>query len=142
MNSKLRLLLAEYSESHQNATNRKIHKVAVPMIVLSLLGLLSQLSWSWGNAAWIAIILATFYYVQFRSPRVHAAFCLQIIPMMVVIHFNRYGSTVFYVTLFIIGWIAQFVGHHVEGKKPSFLEDLQFLLIGPIWILKDVFWKD
>lgn len=37
-------------------------------------------------------------------------------------------------TLFILAWIGQFYGHHVEGKKPSFFQDLQFLLIGPLWV--------
>jgi uncharacterized membrane protein YGL010W len=37
--------------------------------------------------------------------------------------------------IFIISWIGQFIGHKIEGKKPSFLDDIKFLLIGPIWLL-------
>jgi uncharacterized membrane protein YGL010W len=37
------------------------------------------------------------------------------------------------VGIFVVMWILQFVGHHVEGKKPSFLKDVQFLLVGPAW---------
>ena len=43
------------------------------------------------------------------------------------------------VALFVVGWIIQFVGHKIEGQKPSFFEDLQFLLIGPLWLLSDVY---
>lgn len=40
-----------------------------------------------------------------------------------------------YSAIFVVAWIAQFYGHHVEGKKPSFFADLQFLMIGPLWLL-------
>ena len=43
------------------------------------------------------------------------------------------------VAVFAVTWVAQFIGHAIEGKKPSFFEDVQFLLIGPIWLLADVY---
>ena len=46
-----------------------------------------------------------------------------------------------YVVVFIIAWIGQFVGHKIEGKKQSFFEDLQFLLIGPAWLLSFIYKK-
>ncbi len=110
--------------------------------MLSLLGILSQINWQWGNAAWASVIVVCLYYFRFRSFKVYAAFFSQIIPMLLFIHFNPLGSVSFYCALFFIGWVAQFVGHHVEGKKPSFVEDLQFLLIGPLWIVKNIFWRD
>jgi uncharacterized membrane protein YGL010W len=56
------------------------------------------------------------------------------------IHFNS-NSWIVYLSIFVITWIFQFVGHKIEGKKPSFLKDLQFLLIGPIWLLHFVLKK-
>jgi uncharacterized membrane protein YGL010W len=44
-----------------------------------------------------------------------------------------------YATLFVVAWIGQFIGHNIEGKKPSFLKDIQFLLIGPAWLLSDLY---
>ena len=41
----------------------------------------------------------------------------------------------FYIGIFVVAWIGQFYGHKVEGKKPSFFKDLQFLLIGPVWCM-------
>ena len=38
----------------------------------------------------------------------------------------------------MIAWIGQFIGHKIEGAKPSFFEDLQFLLIGPAWVALSV----
>ncbi|MEG2033750.1 MAG: Mpo1-like protein, partial [Janthinobacterium sp.] len=37
--------------------------------------------------------------------------------------------------VFVLAWIGQFIGHQIEGKKPSFLDDLRFLLIGPLFVL-------
>jgi uncharacterized membrane protein YGL010W len=60
--------------------------------------------------------------------------------------FNYYLSTripltLFSISVFIIAWTGQFYGHKIEGKKPSFLKDLQFLLIGPAWVIENLFTK-
>jgi uncharacterized membrane protein YGL010W len=47
----------------------------------------------------------------------------------------------FSVAIFIIAWIGQFYGHNIEGKKPSFLKDIQFLLIGPMWLMSFIYKK-
>jgi len=56
------------------------------------------------------------------------------------IHIGQQSWIVF-LSVFIITWILQFVGHQIEGKKPSFLKDLHFLLIGPIWLLSFILKK-
>jgi uncharacterized membrane protein YGL010W len=43
--------------------------------------------------------------------------------------------------LFVLAWIGQFVGHKIEGKKPSFFQDVVFLLIGPAWLLHFIYKK-
>ena len=43
--------------------------------------------------------------------------------------------------IFVIAWVGQFIGHKIEGKKPSFFEDLQFLMIGPLWLLGHLYRK-
>lgn len=135
MNSKLKIRLDTYSLSHQNPQNQKIHKVAVPLIMLSLLGLLSFLKVGPLNAAWIFVLLASLYYVQFKNLRVYLIVYAQVIPMLIFIQFNPYSSVLFYLIVFTVAWTAQFIGHKIEGKRPSFLTDIQYLLIGPIWIL-------
>jgi uncharacterized membrane protein YGL010W len=45
------------------------------------------------------------------------------------------------VIIFVVAWIGQFYGHKVEGKKPSFLKDIQFLLIGPAWLMHFIYRK-
>lgn len=142
MNIKLRALLGHYSQNHQNKRNQLIHKFAVPMIMFSLLGLLFQLSWHEVNAAWALIIFSLFYYMRFQEWKIYLVIFLQVIPMMSIIIFNPLPPVPFYLSVFILAWIAQFIGHKIEGKKPSFFEDLQYLLIGPLWIFKGVIWKN
>jgi uncharacterized membrane protein YGL010W len=43
--------------------------------------------------------------------------------------------------IFILAWVGQFIGHKIEGMKPSFFQDLQFLLVGPMWLMHFVFKK-
>ena len=43
------------------------------------------------------------------------------------------------VAIFVVAWVGQFIGHAVEGKRPSFFKDLLFLLVGPLWLLAFVY---
>jgi len=125
-------LLAQYSESHMDPTNELIHCVCVPLIVFSLLGLI----WAIHPVLALAgVTAALFYYVRLSrnfalGMMVMAAFMLArlaalppgaVMPLSVVI--------------FVLSWIGQFIGHKIEGKKPSFFDDLRFLLIGPLFVL-------
>ena len=56
-------------------------------------------------------------------------------------NFNNSELFMGYITVFILAWIGQFIGHKIEGKKPSFFEDIQFLLIGPAWLLSFIYKK-
>ncbi len=142
MNASLKNLLDNYSLNHQSSVNRRIHKFAVPLIVLSLLGILHQLRIMALTADWIFIFFSSFYYFRFKNLSVLLIVYMQLIPMMLFIYFNPFSSLWFYLIVFAAAWVAQFVGHKIEGKKPSFLEDLQYLLIGPIWILRDFISKN
>ena len=134
MTEKLSQLLRTYSQNHQNKTNKKIHKFAVPLIMFSLLGLLSLLQRGVINAAEVAILGSLIYYAQFKSLKAFMIILVQVIPMMVLIYFNPLPYWYFYLAIFVIGWMAQFLGHKIEGQRPSFFTDVQFLLIGPLWI--------
>jgi len=126
------ILLARYAESHRNHTNEIIHFVCIPLIVLSLLGIL----WALHPAVAIATTLASLYYYAKLSRGfalgmgVMSAAMLGILAMMP-------DMTVLPVSIavFVVAWIGQFIGHKIEGKKPSFLDDLRFLLIGPLFVL-------
>lgn len=143
---------AEYSVSHQNETNKKIHYICVPVIYFSIIGLLLCLPpgfleklfpYKHGfiiNWAFVSILLVIMYY-SFLS--VIMAFRMLVFSMACLFVNYFIGTLVpllpVVVTLFVLAWIGQFYGHKLEGKKPSFLKDIQFLLIGPAWVLNSIF---
>ncbi|MDD1780229.1 DUF962 domain-containing protein [Enterovibrio sp. ZSDZ35] len=131
----------EYGESHQNPINQKIHKVAVPGIFFSVAGLLWEIPSSHFSDIAIApyfIVLAmvlVFYLVlSFKAFVVMAAFSAFCTMVLVELQSANIDILVLSIAMFVVLWILQFVGHHIEGKKPSFFKDVQFLLIGPAWV--------
>lgn len=151
---KIDQLLAEYGGSHQNETNKTIHWICVPLIFLSAMGLLASIppgsltGWlgdgPYANWAGIALVLVLIYYVSLSIPlsigmMLFGALCLYIIYQLSTIPGTPLWLTS--VIIFVVAWITQFYGHKVEGKKPSFLKDIQFLLIGPAWLMHFVYRK-
>ena len=125
-------LLAQYGESHRNHVNEWVHIVCVPLIVFSLLGLL----WSMHpSVALLGSILALYYYYKLSHP--FAAGMLAMLAAMLGVLLLMPALTILPVSLalFVLAWIGQFIGHQIEGKKPSFLDDLRFLLVGPLFVL-------
>jgi uncharacterized membrane protein YGL010W len=125
-------LLAKYSESHLNHTNELIHFVCVPVIVFTLLGML------WALHPLVALGLAAvsmLYYFRLSKP--FAVGMLLMATLMLAILAALPPQTVLplSIAIFVLAWIGQFIGHKIEGKKPSFFEDLRFLLIGPLFVL-------
>jgi uncharacterized membrane protein YGL010W len=122
--------LAEYGESHQNQTNKRIHWLCVPAILFSLVGI----SWHISTVLTIVLLaLMLLFFVRLSKP-LFLALGLLLLLMLTLVAALPVGSG-FYIGLFVVAWIGQFYGHKVEGKKPSFFKDLQFLLIGPAWCM-------
>ena len=120
----------EYSESHQDPTNKLMHWVCVPTIYFSIIGILANFS---VLLAALVFVLALIFYARLDILLAIAMAILTLVmAWMIWILPKGFGL---YISLFILAWIGQFYGHKVEGKKPSFFKDLQFLLIGPIWCL-------
>ncbi len=132
----------EYSESHMNPTNKLIHQLAVPLIYFSVIGLLWAIpvpDWlaQYGvNFAHVAIVPALYYYFLLSGPIGAAMTLLSIGCFLVLKQIAVSGIAVWQVSaaVFVLMWILQFVGHIIEGKRPSFFTDLRFLLIGPAWV--------
>jgi len=136
--------LDEYGTSHRNGLNKRLHFVCVPAIVLSIMGLLWSLpvpsalgSEPWLNWATLAVALAMLYYV-WLSPGLAlgtlAAFALLFLILrgLLTLPWPLWATCV---GIFVLAWAGQFVGHAVEGQRPSFFKDVQFLLIGPLWLI-------
>jgi uncharacterized membrane protein YGL010W len=124
-------LLTHYGESHRNPANERIHFIAIPLILLSLLGLLAA-AHPWLAYAFVA---ASMVYYARLSLVFLAAMAVVSVAALAAVH--AMGSWVLPLSLgiFVAAWIAQFVGHKLEGKKPSFFEDLQYLWVGPLFVL-------
>ena len=122
--------LDEYSESHQNTTNKSIHWVCVPAILFALIGILAHFS---ALLTALLVVLSLVFYA--RLDLVLAVAMSVLVLMMAWLIWILPVGVGFYMGLFIVAWIGQFYGHKVEGKKPSFFKDLQFLLIGPLWCM-------
>jgi uncharacterized membrane protein YGL010W len=135
MNSKLSAILDEYGVSHQNPINQKIHKVCVPLIMWSVLGLLASIPGP-VNMAYVFIAASLAYYLHFKNLSIILVILAQVIPMMIGVYLLRDYGFKLWLGIFIAAWIGQFIGHKIEGKKPSFFQDVFFLLIGPLWILR------
>lgn len=125
-------LLNKYAESHQNHINEWIHFICVPVIMWTVLGLI------WAVHPILAVVsgvLALAYYIYLSIPfaigmGLMASLMLGILyllPPAIVLPSA--------LSVFVIAWIFQFIGHKIEGKKPSFFEDVRFLLIGPLFVL-------
>ena len=130
-------LLAHYGESHRDPRNEVIHFVAIPLIMLSLVGLLFA-GHPW--AAYLFVAASMVYYARLSMVFLLAMALLSVAALALV---HALGDKVLPVSIavFIGAWIAQFVGHKLEGKKPSFFEDLQYLWVGPLFVLSKLFGK-
>ncbi len=136
--------LNEYAASHRNPRNKILHRICVPAILLSALGLLRMLSFGDAalNGCTIAMALMLLYYgaLSWRlSLGMVLMFALIYVP--IELSWRTLGGlhAPLMIAVFVIAWIGQFIGHEIEGAKPSFFKDLQFLLIGPLWLLADLY---
>lgn len=138
--------MAEYGVSHQNRTNIIIHKICVPLIMWSVMGLLwvipvpSLLSqYNLNITSLVALGAMAFYF------KLSKKYFLFMIPVFSLMYYAAYAVEKtghlleISIGVFVVSWIFQFIGHKIEGKKPSFIQDLAFLLIGPLWVTKAIF---
>ncbi len=128
--SRLDQLISHYAASHQHPTNEAIHCVAVPMIMLTLLGLLYELH----PIVFALFLVASFVYYARLSIRVFVLMILWsglLTGLIVLMGDLRLQICI---VLFVLSWIAQFVGHKIEGRKHSFFEDIQYLWVGPLFV--------
>ncbi len=136
----IRTHFADYAEFHQTAGNKRFHRVGIPMIMLSLLGMLAR--WKLGSVAAMQLDAAMVLIVLVQILYLRMEWRLALLMLVVSILFYFAGAALPFVAnavLFVLGWILQFIGHSVyEHRQPAFLTNAVHLLIGPLWILNDV----
>ena len=129
-------LFERYGESHRHPVNKAIHWVCVPLITWTLLAAL----WAWTPvAAYALIALATAFYVALSVPIAVGMLAVSAALLFPLTQIAPRYVLPAAVVVFVAAWIGQFVGHRIEGRKPSFFEDVKFLLVGPAWLLGFVY---
>ncbi len=152
---KIEQLLNEYGESHQTKLNKMIHYFCVPAIFFSLIGLLASIPISnsieqllpyylspYLHYGTLVSIIGLIYYLRLSitlciGMLIFSALVLLGIHQLEVLNFAPLWLIM--ACIFIFAWVLQFIGHNHEGKKPSFIKDLQFLMIGPAWTMSHIF---
>lgn len=131
----IRSLFADYAAYHQTKGNKVFHRLGIPIIMLSLLGLLARAGTPQVNAAMALIAVAEVVYLILDW-----RLALLMLPLSVGMYLAGAAmSWELNLALFILGWIFQFVGHSLyEHKSPAFLKNFLHLLVGPLWILNDL----
>ena len=142
--------LNEYGASHRNPKNEVLHWVCVPVILWCVLGLLwcipfptgIRASYPFANWATFVTVLAVIYYSLLSLPLALGILPLLLSMLWLIDKVSESGIAPLWLicaTLFVLAWIGQFIGHHIERKRPSFLKDVQFLMIGPMWLLSNLY---
>ncbi|WP_338718978.1 Mpo1-like protein [Herbaspirillum sp. DW155] len=134
MNSPRRIdaLLARYAQSHRHPMNELIHCICIPAIVFSLLGL----CWSVSPAVALLVAAAALaWYLRLSPPFAVGMLAMSALMLVVLARLPAAAVLPVSAVVFVLAWIGQFIGHRIEGKKPSFFEDLRFLLVGPLFVL-------
>ncbi|MFN0081019.1 MAG: DUF962 domain-containing protein [Ferruginibacter sp.] len=142
--------LSAYWESHKTETNKLIHWICVPAIVFSILGMLHviKLPFYLGvyqlNVGLLVSLVALLYYFLLSASLSIGMFLYLAVCMLIANLIERSGMVplwLFSIIIFALAWAGQFYGHKIEGKKPSFLKDIQFLMIGPAWLMSFIYKK-
>ena len=130
-------LLAHYESSHRHPTNELIHFVAIPLIMLSLVGMIYWVH-PWLAYAFVGASLV--YYARLSMVFLATMAVGSVLMFAIVM---ALGPSLLQVSaaIFVVAWIFQFIGHKLEGKKPSFFEDIQYLWVGPLFVLSKLFIK-
>ena len=144
LSDRLSGLFASYSADHRNAINQRIHVIAVPAILWSVIALLwclpPLITW-FQNGIWAALAMFAAWCWYNRQSRTLGLGMLAIffvsacVCRLVEIRWGLGTLGALAAGVFVVAWIAQFIGHHIEGQRPSFLTDLVYLLVGPAWVL-------
>lgn len=143
---------AAYAVSHQNPTNKNIHYICVPAIFFSIVGLFLSIPTKIiannlglnvpmiENFAFVLLVFLQVFYFRLSFSLGLKMMLFSVLCLVGNFYIGQYFNLfIFSVSIFIIAWIGQFYVHKIEGKKPSFVDDLQFLLIGPAWVIENLF---
>ena len=140
--------LSQYAAYHRDPRNIASHFIGIPLIVVAVAVLLSRPEWSlagvWVSPAVLLALASAWFYLRLE---------LRLGVLMTVLlglciwlgHVLAQQSTLVWLAsgigMFVVGWAIQFVGHHYEGRKPAFVDDVTGLIVGPLFVVVELaFW--
>jgi uncharacterized membrane protein YGL010W len=137
--------LSQYAAYHRDPRNIASHFIGIPLIVVAVAVLLSRPEWSlgglWISPAVIVALASAWFYLRLE---VKLGVLMTVLMGLSVWagHALAQQSTLIWLSsglaMFVIGWVIQFVGHHYEGRKPAFVDDLSGLIVGPLFVVAEV----
>lgn len=145
--------LDAYGVSHKNPINKAFHWICVPVIFVTIIGLLSLIpfpdlisdeGWSpyvhWGT---VLILVGMIFYLRLSIGMSIGMLLVSAVSLYLVkwVNLNTESPWMYFLGAFVIAWVGQFIGHKIEGEKPSFFDDLKFLLVGPAWLMSFIYKK-
>lgn len=145
-----------YGESHQNPTNKAVHWVCVPLIFFTIVGILSLVKFGFLTGFFpetvhpylhlgsVLVLLGVIFFIRLSFPIALGMLGVSVLMLWMVQQSHlafAENAWIFFTTVFVLSWVGQFIGHKIEGAKPSFFDDLKFLMIGPAWLLHFIYRK-
>ena len=137
--------LAQYAAYHRDPRNLLSHFIGIPMIVVAVAMLLSRpgvdLIGLWLSPAALVALASTLFYLRLDLRFAVLMGAVLLISVWVGAAFAQQSTAIWLsagLGLFVVGWIIQFVGHHFEGRKPAFVDDLTGLIIGPLFVAAEL----
>ncbi|UUT12965.1 DUF962 domain-containing protein [Pseudomonas zeae] len=137
--------LSQYAAYHRDPRNIASHFIGIPLIVVAVAVLLSRPEWSlgglWISPAVVVALASAWFYL-----RLEVKFGVLMTLLMGLSvwagHVLAQQSTLVWLSsglaMFVVGWVIQFVGHHYEGRKPAFVDDVSGLIVGPLFVVAEV----
>ncbi|QYJ70378.1 DUF962 domain-containing protein [Shewanella sp. FJAT-51649] len=137
--------LSTYKSVHLNQRNILTHFVGIPLIIWSAFLLLATIRIPLGSASDVSlgVILGAgvlVYYFRLHA-KLAIGLALFIAPVVYTTELMADSPNAFWlaISVFIVGWIFQLIGHQYEKAKPAFVDDLHQLLIGPFFLMAEVY---
>ena len=137
--------LSQYAAYHRDPRNIASHFIGIPLIVVAVAVLLSRPEWSlgglWISPAVIVALASAWFYLRLEVKLGVLMTVLMGISVWAG-HVLAQQSTMVWLSsglaMFVIGWVIQFVGHHYEGRKPAFVDDVSGLIVGPLFVVVEL----
>jgi uncharacterized membrane protein YGL010W len=134
--------LSQYAAYHRDPRNIATHFVGIPLIFVAVAVLLSRPGWSVGavlvSPALVVALMSAWFYLRLELRLGVLMTVLLGLAVWLGQILATQSTSVWLgsgLGMFVVGWVIQFVGHHYEGRKPAFVDDLTGLIVGPLFVV-------